>query len=307
MKVSIISWIHDRAHLLAYSLDALARQLKGIEVELNVADEGSTDNLDELLQSTSLMTNWTVRKFDTSYYKNLLNNEHNCPAAYYNALVALCDSPYIIKLDPEFVFISNYFVGKGLNILEQGRPAIIMPLPHHINDFQFNSLEDLRNEWASHEYPTHINRETAPYCNVYYGCIFSRQAYIDLGGIDLRFNGGIGSEDDHLLDQWRRKYGGDNVITLLEEQGLHLWHGGFSAGVPEHLYHHVNRNADLRTALANTYPNDGQFYSIAYPNLDYVEWRNGVKVVESGNISVKNTGLGQEVSDGIVIGYVDRM
>jgi glycosyltransferase involved in cell wall biosynthesis len=307
MKVSIICWIYNRAHLLQYSLQSLRNQLIGMQVEVNIADDGSTDNLDQVLRDFSYIDGWEIIKYDTSHYKEVFDNRFNCPAAYYNALVAVSSSPYIIKIDPEFVFITNGFVTKGLDFLHgvrPPRPALLMPLPHHVGEFEFNNIEDIQQNWREHEYPTHINRNTAPYSNVYYGCVFNRQAYIDLGGIDLRFGSGIGSEDDHFLDQWRRRYREQNVITLLEEEGLHMWHSGFSAGVPKELYHHVDRNAYLRTALANTYPNNGHFYSIVYPDLPYVEWRAGVKVVESGNKSVNNTVGVREAEDGIIIGHV---
>jgi glycosyltransferase involved in cell wall biosynthesis len=302
MKVSVFTSIHNRARLLKYSLESIMRQLPlGSQVELNVADSGSTDNLDEVLADFSNQGPRVV-KYDTSGYKAHFNNEHGCPAARYNALAAVSSHPYIIKVDPEFIFITDGFIKKAVDILEQGSPSIIMPLPHHVREFEWSSLDGIRQGWRPHEYSTHINRETAPYVNVYYGCVFSRQAYIDLGGIDLRFGQGIGSEDDHMLDQWRRKYGSENVLTLLDEEGLHMWHGGFSAGVPSELYHHVNKNADLRRALEFTFPNDGNFNSVEYPDLPYVEWRDG-QVAGEGIKKVPREG---EADNGFVIGYVDR-
>ena len=306
MRISIFTRIYNRAHLLKYSLRALKWQIDDdIEVDLHVADSDSTDGLDDLLAARSRDYGWKITKYQTRSFKQHFQHSHNCPAAHYNAMVAVCEAPFIIKIDPEFVFITDGFVRKSLDLLAGGAPKIIMPLPHHVHEFEHNSLEDIRKDWERHEYPTHINAQTASHCNVYYGCMFNRKAYLDLGGIDIRFGGGIGSEDDHFLDQWRRKYGRDHVITLLEEHGLHMWHGGFSAGVPQHLYHHVNYNASLRRSLSSTYPNGGNFHSVNYPNMPYQEWRDGVMVVEDGikTVTTDREGVSDE---GIVIGYVDR-
>lgn len=303
MKLSIFTWIYNRAHLLRYSLEALKRQIDdSVEVELHVADSNSTDGLDELLTKCSKNYRWRIARYQTRHFKEHFNNIHNCPAAYYNAMVVVCESDYIVKIDPEFVFVTDGFVRKGLELLSGGAPKMVMPLPHHVYEFEYSSLEDIRSRWPEHEYSTHINAQTAPHCNVYYGCIFSRQAYIDLGGIDIKFGGGIGSEDDHFLDQWRRKYGRGNVVTLLEEHGLHMWHGGFSAGVPQHLYHHVNHNSALRKALANEFPNGGRFDSIVYPNMRYDSWRDGKE--EDVNCVMK-VAKG-EAHEGTVIGHVNR-
>lgn len=294
-KVSIFTWIYNRAHLLKYSLEALNSQMPDdVEVDLHVADSNSTDGLDDLLKRYSELYGWKITRYQTRHFKQHFGNQFNCPAAYYNAMVVLCEAPYVIKVDPEFVLVTEGFVKKGLDLLSTGDPKLIMPLPHHTYEFEHSSLDQIKERWSRYEYSTHINVDTAPYSNVYYGCIFSRQAYIDLGGIDLRFNQGIGSEDDHFLDQWRRKYGRGNVFTLLEEHGVHMWHGGFSAGVPQHLYNHVDRNARLRKALANEFPNGGNFESIDYPNIEYQEWHDGVMVVEHGIKIITSSNEGAE-------------
>jgi hypothetical protein len=282
--ISVIVSIMNRVHLLRYSMDAVIGNQRMADcedkLEINICDSGSTDGLDQYLEELSSVAHVvSVNKYFLDETKSPYHKEFNCPALIYNTLVKVSSGDCIVKIDPEFTFITTGFIKKALDIIRvQNRPAIVMPLPHHVYDFEFASVQDIVDNYKGHEYQTHINKETAELRNVYYGCMFSREAYINLGGIDVRFMRAIGSEDDHMTDQWRRKYGTENVITLLEEEGVHLWHGEWGKGVPQELYNWVNLNAQLRKLLSNDYPNNGDFSSIQWPELQLTSWAAGKKI-----------------------------
>ena len=116
MKISILLRTYNRTHLLKYSLEALKRQIdNSVEVDVHISDSNSTDGLDNFLSTRSRDYGWKFIKYDTRPFKSHFNNTYNCPAAYYNVLVMLCEAPYIVKIDPEFVFITDSFIQKGLN------------------------------------------------------------------------------------------------------------------------------------------------------------------------------------------------
>jgi len=283
--ISVIVSIMDRTHLLKHSMEAVLENRRATPcndiLEVNVCDSGSTDGLEDYLEELSnkeyigRVNKWYLDETKSPYKKRF-----NCPALIYNCMVNASSGEYILKIDPEFTFITDTFMDKALFILrDENRPAIVMPLPHHVYDFEFSSVQDIRDKYKGYEYATHITRETAPRCNVYYGCIFRRVDYINLGGIDVRFLNSVGSEDDHMMDRWRAVYGENNVVTLLEEEGVHLWHGEWGKGVPAHLYTWVDVGVNLRNSLKHINPNDGKFNSIKWPELVLDSWRQGKQII----------------------------
>jgi hypothetical protein len=282
--ISVIVSIKNRALLLKHGgLQGLLEQdyiKDGGTYELNVIDDLSADDLDYVLSDVSKNGGFEiVNKYSVDTKKGKYFRGFNCPALDYNLGVKVSTSDYIIKIDPEATIITRTFVSRSLDICRRNNSkSIIMPLPHHCFEFELGNIDNIRRRYKYFEYSTHINKENAHSTNVYYACLFNRQSYIDLGGIDIRFLRHIGSEDDHFLLQWRRKYGDPNVITLLDEDVLHLWHGGFSKGVPPHLYTHVDANNQLKILLSGTYPNDGDFNQVVYPdNILLTRWIKGTK------------------------------
>jgi glycosyltransferase involved in cell wall biosynthesis len=264
-KITVISTLKNRAGLLPYGLAGILEQEGDFEIEILIGDGGSTDNLDQVL--SYFMDKFSVvRKILIDRKKSPYNHPFNCPAWEYNVLVDHADSEYIVKIDPEFVLITPGFIQKAYNILSNGTPAMVMPFPHHVEDFPFTTIEDIKERYQKYEYQTHIRPETCQQNNVYYGCMFRKKDFIELGGIDMRFLQGIGSEDDHMMDQWRRKYGTDKVMTLEDEHGVHLYHGEWGRGhIPQQLHPYIHLNAQLRKLLHNTYPNNGNFGNIKMP------------------------------------------
>ena len=81
MKISIFTWIYNRAHLLKYNFESLQRQIDdSIEVEVHVADSNSTDGLDDLLLQCSKNYGWAITRYQTRHFKQHFNNAFNCPA-----------------------------------------------------------------------------------------------------------------------------------------------------------------------------------------------------------------------------------
>jgi hypothetical protein len=116
---------------------------------------------------------------------------------------------------------------------------------------------------------------------VYYQAIFKRECYLNLGGIDERFaETGIGSEDNHFLDYWKKVYGMGTFIPLVYSPAVHLWHGGMASGpqgVPAKYYSWVNKNALLRQQLKDIKPNKGKEWGRIYNHLKLTSWKAGYK------------------------------
>jgi glycosyltransferase involved in cell wall biosynthesis len=277
--ISIIVSIKNRAHLLKWSLKAIAEQTyvkRGGEVEVNVIDGISTDNLDEVLAEASNYFT-VVNKYVFDKKKSVYRLLFNCPAESYNIGVKLSTGEVIYKTDPEMVILDKEFIDKSLEILKSKPNAFIMPFPYHVRDFEFNSLKDIEDKYLEHYQPTHINKNNAVYEMVYYQAIFSRKSYIDAGGVDERFiENGIGSEDNHHHDQWKRRYGIDSFIPLIDSPAVHMYHGEWGlGGVPQELYRYVNTNAALRKQLSNVYPNEGREWGRLYSHITKTTWVGG--------------------------------
>jgi glycosyltransferase involved in cell wall biosynthesis len=288
--LSIIVSIYNRAHLLKWCLEAVKEQdwllAYNLETEVNVLDDGSTDNLDEVLSENSLFFKH-VNKWVWDPKKSRVSRAFNCPAECYNILVKLSRGPFILKTDPEMVILDKTFLSMAL-ARALDTPAIVMPFPYHCYAFEVKSLEDIRNNYRQFTYPTHITEQNAPYEMVYYQAVFKKEDYLNLGGVDERFCGGVGSEDVHFLNWWKKKYEADNFVPLINSSCVHLFHGGMAngpMGVPQHLYPWVDSNANLRRALENTRPNEGQEWGRLYDFITLTRWVRGHKIIDEGPIN----------------------
>lgn len=293
--ISVIMTLHNRAHLLQWALlDGIMRQEWvrrpcGKNIEIIVLDDGSTDNLDHILRVASIDLVEPVRKW--TWDRKETNIKFNCPAIPYNILVKLARGDTIIKMDPEMVLLDPEFMDKSLAILDNNPRAIVMPFPYHCREFQISEFYDIEDYYMKYHYQTHITKENAYETMVYYVAAFRKQAYIDLGGIEEDFSSGIGSEDDHFLSWWKREYGTDSFITLLDSPAVHLYHGGMAespdkgvVGVPPQLYPWVEQNVQLKERIVNRKPNEGRDWGKFYDSMKLTAWSHGDKVVN--NISV---------------------
>ena len=284
MEISVITSIHNRAHLLKWCLEAMLLNTTsaGVGVELNVMNSGSSDDLDVVLKDYSLAFR-TVKKWGWDRSRSVINNPFGCPAERYNILVKLCGRGIVWKTDPEMVILDPLFLQKALDLVNKNADSFVMPFPYHCYEFPINSLEDIKNNYNKFHYPTHITKENAKYSMVYYQAVFRKDRYLR-AGIDERFCGGIGSEDDHFLDWWKKEYGMDSFIPLIESPSVHLWHGGMAngpAGVPSHLYQHVDANSRLRQTLNGVTPNSGREWGRLYDHITLTVWESGSKVVDN--------------------------
>jgi glycosyltransferase involved in cell wall biosynthesis len=278
--LSIIVSIYNRAHLLRWCLEAIKEQdwlqAYNLQTEVNVLDDGSSDGLDDLLQEASHFFG-CVNKWNWDPTKTAIPRKFNCPAECYNILVKLSRGPFIFKTDPEMVILDKTFLSRALACVEDV-PAIVMPFPYHCYDFEIKGLEDIKNNYRQSVYPTHITKENAIYEMIYYQAVFKKGDYLSLGGVDERFNEGIGSEDVHFLNWWKREYGAQNFIPWIDSPAVHLFHGGMAngpMGVPKHLSPWVDLNASLRRVLENTRPNEGQVWGRLYDHLTCIQWERG--------------------------------
>jgi glycosyltransferase involved in cell wall biosynthesis len=287
--LSIMVSIYNRAHLLKWCLEALKEQdwllAYNLDTEVNVLDDGSTDNLDEVLAENSFFFKH-INKWTWDPKKSVVPRIFNCPAECYNILVKLCEGPFILKTDPEMVILDKTFLSTALaRILDA--PAIVMPFPYHCYAFEVKSIEDIKYHYKEHHYPTHITEENAPYEMVYYMAVFKKQDYLELGGIEERFGPGIGSEDGHFLDWWKKQYGQDNFVVQ-QSPAVHLFHGGMANGpdgVPQPLYYWVDSNAVLRLQLRDVKPNEGREWGRLYDHITLTRWVRGHKIIDKGPIN----------------------
>jgi glycosyltransferase involved in cell wall biosynthesis len=263
--ISVILTIKNRAHLLKWSLQSLIWNLNRFDLisEILIADGGSTDDLDEVINGYyPNVKKWTLDRTTSPY-----NHVSNCPSWEYNFLVSKATNDVIIKIDPEVCIITSTFIERGLALLEEYKDAMLIPFCYHCWEFPIGKLADIKENYLNHYYETHLKEAEVNRgeCRlVYYAAMFRRQSFIDLGGIDMRFVEGIGSEDDHFLDQWERKYGNGSIISTTEEKCVHLWHGEWGHKVPSEHAPLIMKNRILRDNLKWIYPNDGDFNKIKY-------------------------------------------
>jgi glycosyltransferase involved in cell wall biosynthesis len=281
--ISVILTLYNRANLLKWCLEGIYRNTfpenKKL-IEINVLDDGSDDGLDDLLQRESERFG-AVNKYVWDKSKLEIPIKFNCPAQAYNLLVKLSSNEIIYKTDPEIVLLDKEFIKKSIDILKKQPNAIVMPFPYHCYGFPVKVFEDIERNYKGFVYPTHITRENAKQRMVYYQFIANKSSYIGIGGIDERFSGSIGSEDDHFLDWYKKQYGEDNFIPLLESTAIHQFHGGMASGpqgVPQQLYRWVDEGAALRKQLENIYPNQGKDWGRIPKELNLIKWSNGQRM-----------------------------
>jgi len=288
--ISIITSLRNRAFLLDVSLHRICEELDWgphSKLEINVGGGISEDNLAEVLARVSRTnTGRTVvcKKWDLPRSKSVYAHPFNCPAEEYNILVKLASSEYILKMDAEMFLVSETFIPEAYKLITSGS-YIVMPLPLH-TEYAPSSINEssdtiIKLSFAN-KYNTHINPANAQTTNVYYMAMFKRTDYLNLGGVDERFvENGIGSEDDHMLSEWRRVYGQDKTRTLTEHRAIHQWHGEWGRGVPQHLHRWVQANANLRHKLTGHKPNEGIEWGRLYEHITLTEWHNGEKVIDN--------------------------
>ena len=97
--ISVITTLKDRKRLLNFGLWGIYAQRHCCgPMDLNVADGGSVDGLDNILADWSYKFE-TVTKYTIDRNKSFYKHSYNCPALEYNYLVAKAKYGYILKIE----------------------------------------------------------------------------------------------------------------------------------------------------------------------------------------------------------------
>ena len=282
--ISLITTLKNRANPLRWGLEGIFNQnywgIQDRQCEILVGDGGSQDSLDDLLIEVSKRPEvFWVRKINIDRSKSIHNHIFNCPAEEYNILVKLASNEIIVKFDPEAVLIETDFLERAISNL-QGKDSIIMPFPLHCYNFPYQSFQDILNRWESFAFETHIKKDNAEDTNVYYCAVFNRSSFLNLGGIDERFvSSAIGSEDDHFLKQWQRKFGKESRVTFLDCRVAHLYHSEEGNGyISREMIPYIEEGQRMAKELRKVYPNEGREWGRIYPHLEETIYKNGVEI-----------------------------
>lgn len=234
-KVSLIYTIKNRANLFKYALESITRQdynLKDLEVCLS--DAGSTDNLLSLIDRYSEVLTFKYGHTDKkkSYVPMLAYN----PSADYNLLAKYVASHnYVIKVDPEIVMKDPWVISEIVENLEKDDTRMYNARCHFTQgDGWYVDYDDIIRD---HEKHYHF-AEGGPFTrSKFYFCSgWSKERFIEMGGVDEMFCNGVGYDDTCFREHWKNYYG--QYEKEITGQVIHLWHGTNKYNPS---YEHLNR------------------------------------------------------------------
>jgi glycosyltransferase involved in cell wall biosynthesis len=220
--ISICITIQNRAHLFKYLLESLTRQdIDPDKIEICISDGDSSDNLINLIDTYSEI-------FTFQYCRQELNRAPiptlgNCPASVFNPLIRwVPTTPFVIKIDPEIVMLDPWLISEILRGLQQDDTRTYNARTHFTEGDQwYRNLDDIMTRYEQHYHYA----EGGPFSrSKFYFCSgFSRDRFIELGGIEELFGWGVGYEDTCFREMWKNRFG--NYEKEISAQALHLWHG----------------------------------------------------------------------------------
>jgi glycosyltransferase involved in cell wall biosynthesis len=218
--ISICYTLKNRAHLLKWSLESLARQDTDLDIEVCIADGGSTDNLLSLIDRYSERFRFVYAVSDRSkaYVPVLTNN----PGADLNAMIQYMPTyDTVLKVDPETILKDDWII-KEIHYRVQKDPSKCFSARTHftVGDDWYTSYEDIVSQHEKH----YLFAEGGPFSRskFYFCCGFSRTSFITMGGIDERFCRGDGYEDTCFREHWKNVHG--EYEYEITGQAIHLWH-----------------------------------------------------------------------------------
>ena len=222
MKFSIVISLKNRAHLLKHCLEGISRQdYPDKDIEVCIGDVHSTDNLLTLLDRYSEVL--TFKFFDYDMTKTTLAKWAYNPAARFNSAIRhVATHPYIIKTDPEVVMKDDCIISEMAEGLEADDSRMYNSRTHFTEgDGWYDDFDDVI---GGHEQHYHF-AEGGPFSrSKFYFCSgFSKDKYIELGGIDELFTLAVGYDDTCLREHWKNRYG--QYEKEITGQAIHLWHG----------------------------------------------------------------------------------
>jgi glycosyltransferase involved in cell wall biosynthesis len=221
MKFSVIISIKNRAHLLKHCLEGISRQDYPTEdVEICIGDVRSTDNLLSLIDRYSEV--FTFKFFQFNMRNTVLPKWSYNPAPRFNSMVRhVASNPYVIKMDPEIVMIDDNVIAEMAKGLTEDDSRMYNARTHFTEgDEWFSDYDDVVSGFEKH----YRFAEGGPFSrSKYYFCSgFSRDKFIELGGIDELFSLAVGYDDDGLRAVWKNRYG--QFEKEITGRAIHLWH-----------------------------------------------------------------------------------
>jgi hypothetical protein len=228
VKVSLVYTMRDRTDLLQRSLFALCCwfDYNPSDVELVVVEDVSEDkSLPKMLKEYKPYFEKIVHiKMDKT--KSKIPVFFNNPALGMNLAVKHASYDCIVKTDPECLPITDV-IGAAQRLFSKDSLyffSVRMLNEGETNNFSMDNLrqthpEDLyqsleRGRWYI------STQEKLPY---WFGAIFSRDKFIEIGGIEEEYLKGFAAEDDSLAEMLQR-----NGVTWKwsdELKTLHMFHG----------------------------------------------------------------------------------
>lgn len=222
MKFSVVVSIRNRAHLFKYCLEALSRQEYPVEdIEICVGDVNSTDNLLALIDRYSDVFTFKFLQFDMK--QTIIPKWSYNPVSRLNSLIKhVASHPYIIKIDPEIIMKDDWVISEMAEGLAADDTRTYNARTHFTEgDDWYGDFEEVLK---FHERHYHY-AEGGPFSrSKFYFCSgFSKDKFIQLGGIDELFSLAVGYDDSCFREHWKNCYGSyEKEIT---GQAIHLWHG----------------------------------------------------------------------------------
>jgi glycosyltransferase involved in cell wall biosynthesis len=223
-SISICLTLKNRAHLLKWALESIKRQdfCKDPKntIEICLTDGYSTDNLTSLIDQYTEYFDFVYARSDRSKSFNPIKT--NCPAADLNVTIRYLPTyDTILKIDPEIVLKDEWLLSEVYDLVEKDPSRTYNARTHFTEgDHWYSTLEDIIH---NHEYHYHF-AEGGPFSrSKFYFCSgFSRNSFIQMGGIDERFVTGDGFDDTHFREVWKNYHG--EYEYEITAQAIHLWH-----------------------------------------------------------------------------------
>jgi glycosyltransferase involved in cell wall biosynthesis len=222
MKFSIIISIRNRAHLLKYCLESISRQdYPANDIEICIGDVRSTDNLLSLIDRYSEVFTFKYLQFDMQ--KTVLAKRSYNPVSRFNSMIRhVVSNPYVIKTDPEVVLKDEWIISEIAEGLKANDKRMYNARTHFTEgDEWFGDYDSIMSGYEKHYHYA----EGGPFSrSKFYFCSgFSRNKFIELGGIDELFSLVVGYEDTCFREHWKNHYG--EYEKEITGQAIHLWHG----------------------------------------------------------------------------------
>ena len=265
-NISICITLKDRANYLDMRLHHIRFQNYDLKkVEICIADGGSTDNIEEVIE-----------KWHKQFYQIKLafcdrevlpfKIASNCPACDRNAMI--CNMPTfekIIVTDAEILFTD---INQLHSISGELNDKIVM-LHHRC----LKLIEAAKYNYTAGFYQANKHRITGRPSNFAGFCLaFNKSEFIRNGGFDERYALGFAGEDSYFVWWWKN----NRKTQSAKYPVVHLWHPNPSSNPA---YQKLRKTYTL--PLHNRLKKEN-----AYPNGDNPDWKRpemikGIKVWKS--------------------------